>query len=95
MFHTIIKQVTAWHSTVLLELLQMYCTRTERCFAKERQSQTCHFSQMKVLKVIFHLQFLEAVTTFGSGISEYSKEQAKNTAVKLVSTEKKPSRGVH
>lgn len=70
MFHTIIKQVTAWRRTVLLKLLQMHCACPERCFAKERQNQTCHFSQLKVLKVIFHPQFLKALTSLGSGISE-------------------------
>jgi len=70
MFPTIIKQVTAWCRTVLLELLQKHCACPERCFAKERQSQSCHCSQLKVLKIIFHPQFLKALTNLGSGISE-------------------------
>lgn len=54
--------------TVLLELLQMHCACPERCFAKERQSPRC--PQLKVLKGIFHPQFLKALTSLSFGISE-------------------------
>lgn len=53
-----------------IALLQVPCACPERCFAGERQSQSCHCSQLKILKVIFHPQFLKAMTSLGSGISE-------------------------